>query len=81
MDLCEGGQLWERIRECQVYPEAEAAIVMRTMVQLLRDCHAMGIMHRDIKPENILLLSTEDNCAVKVVDFGVAMFFRPGEME
>ena len=34
----------------------------------------MNIMHRDIKPENIILSNEEDDCSVKIADFGLATF-------
>jgi serine/threonine-protein kinase len=49
-------------------PIAEAAELLRNVLQALQYAHAMGIMHRDIKPENILLGS---GTAV-VADFGIA---------
>lgn len=79
MELCEGGELFDRIKERTRYPEAEAARVMRTLLRVLQFCHAKGVMHRDLKPENILLVSPHSATAIKVIDFGVAAYFSPGE--
>ena len=41
-------------------------------------CVAVGVMHRDLKPENILLCNDASDCEVKVIDYGVAAFFKKG---
>jgi hypothetical protein len=33
------------------YTEAEAAAVVRSVLEALSYCHSLGVMHRDIKPE------------------------------
>lgn len=79
MELCQGGELFERISERKHYPEPEAAMVCRTLVSVVQHCQSHGVMHRDLKPENILLLSKESNTDVKVVDYGLATFVQAGE--
>lgn len=78
MELCEGGELFDRIMVKKRYTEQEGAIVCRTVVGVLRYCHALGYIHRDLKPENILLCSKDNDTSVKVIDFGVATPFTPG---
>ena len=34
--------------------------------------HSKNVAHRDLKPENLLLLSKDDDSAVKIADFGFA---------
>ncbi|CAI5490662.1 unnamed protein product, partial [Closterium sp. Naga37s-1] len=79
MDLCQGGDLWQRVQQRGAYSEAEAAAVVGRLVGLLRDLHALGIMHRDVKPENVLLRREDDDVDVAVIDYGVSVFFNPGE--
>ena len=79
MELCEGGELFERISKRRRYPEPEAAAVCRTLVSVVAHCQNHGIMHRDLKPENILLVSHASHTHVKVVDYGLAAFVKPGE--
>ncbi|CAI5481679.1 unnamed protein product [Closterium sp. Yama58-4] len=78
MELCEGGELFERISKRKHYPENEAAEVCRTLVSVVAHCQSHGLMHRDLKPENILLVSQSSHTRVKVVDYGLAVFVKPG---
>lgn len=41
--------------------------------------HQLGIMHRDIKPENFLLTTEDDSAIVKLADFGLSTYFKPGQ--
>ncbi|MQM05971.1 hypothetical protein Taro_038797 [Colocasia esculenta] len=55
---------------------------LRTAVDVedvVRVCHAHGVMHRDLKPENFLYADETDDSLLKVIDFGLSVFFRPGE--
>lgn len=78
MELCEGGELFERIKQRSRYTEREAALVCRTVASVLAYCHSKGVMHRDIKPENIFLVSKGSDVDVKVGDFGLCAFFHAG---
>ncbi|KAE8679424.1 Calcium-dependent protein kinase 1 [Hibiscus syriacus] len=42
-------------------------------------CHAMGVMHRDLKPENFLFVNQEEDSPLKAIDFGLSIFFKPGD--
>jgi serine/threonine protein kinase len=52
-------------------PESTLHAVMRQLLTGAAEIHARGIIHRNIKPENILV--AEDQSAVKIYDFGLAM--------
>eukprot|EP00271_Cylindrocystis_brebissonii_P000892 TRINITY_DN1106_c0_g3_i1.p1 TRINITY_DN1106_c0_g3~~TRINITY_DN1106_c0_g3_i1.p1 ORF type:complete len:1085 (+),score=157.00 TRINITY_DN1106_c0_g3_i1:358-3612(+) len=79
MELCAGGELFDRIKLRKHYSERAAAKVCKTVAEVLCYIHSLGVMHRDLKPENILLLSKDDDTSVKVIDYGVAAFFKPGK--
>ncbi|KAK4257148.1 hypothetical protein QN277_006772 [Acacia crassicarpa] len=79
MELCEGGELFDRIVARGHYSERAAANVARTIAEVVRMCHANGVMHRDLKPENFLFANKKENSALKAIDFGLSIFFKPGE--
>ncbi|XP_062182617.1 calcium-dependent protein kinase 25-like [Phragmites australis] len=80
MELCAGGELFDRIIAKGQYTERAAASLLRTIVEIVHTCHSMGVMHRDIKPENFLLLSKAEDAPLKATDFGLSVFFKEGEV-
>nr|XP_019069483.1 calcium-dependent protein kinase 8 isoform X2 [Solanum lycopersicum] len=42
-------------------------------------CHRQGVMHRDLKPENFLFGNKKETAPLKAIDFGLSVFFKPGE--
>ncbi|KAG6491008.1 hypothetical protein ZIOFF_052340 [Zingiber officinale] len=79
MELCEGGELFDRIVARGHYSERAAAAVMRTIVEVVQLCHRHGVIHRDLKPENFLFANNKENSPLKAIDFGLSVFFKPGE--
>lgn len=80
MELCSGGELFDRIIAKGSYSEREAAKVGRAIVNVVHVCHFMGVMHRDLKPENFLLVSGEVDSPLKATDFGLSVFIEEGLM-
>ena len=78
MELCAGGELFDRIVARGHYSERAAAHVARTIAEVVRMCHANGVMHRDLKPENFLFANKKENSVLKAIDFGLSVFFKPG---
>ncbi|XP_020218830.1 calcium-dependent protein kinase 32 [Cajanus cajan] len=79
MELCEGGELFDRIVARGHYTERAAAAVTKTIVQVVQMCHKHGVMHRDLKPENFLFANKKETAPLKAIDFGLSVFFKPGE--
>ncbi|KAM7500190.1 hypothetical protein LguiA_024604 [Lonicera macranthoides] len=79
MELCEGGELFDRIVARGHYTERAAAAVTRTIVEVILMCHKHGVMHRDLKPENFLFANKKETAPLKAIDFGLSVFFKPGE--
>jgi calcium-dependent protein kinase len=79
MELCEGGELFDRIVTRGHYTERAAAFVTKTIVEVVQVCHKHGVMHRDLKPENFLFANKKETADLKAIDFGLSVFFKPGE--
>lgn len=71
-ELCNGGELFERIILNRNFSENLAAEYMYQILSGLIACHDAGIIHRDIKPENILFLDKTENSVIKIIDFGIS---------
>lgn len=78
MELCAGGELFDRIIAKGHYSERAAASICRAIVNVVNVCHFMGVMHRDLKPENFLLSSKDENAVLKATDFGLSVFIEEG---
>ena len=79
-EFCAGGELYDRIINSGFFSEALAASIMKQILSCVMYCHSRGVVHRDLKPENFLFESPAANSPIKVIDFGTAQFFTPGEV-
>ncbi|OEH74097.1 CAM CDPK domain-containing protein [Cyclospora cayetanensis] len=79
MELCEGGELFDRIIAEGHFTEKRAALLMRQVFSAVNYLHSNHIMHRDLKPENFLFLSSARDSPLKIIDFGLSCRFKPGE--
>ncbi|KAJ8420440.1 hypothetical protein Cgig2_020299 [Carnegiea gigantea] len=61
------------------YNQRKAAKWTRIIVGVLKTCHSLGAMHRDLKLENFLLVNKDHDFSLKVVDFILSVFFKPGQ--
>jgi len=74
MELCTGGELFDRITECGSFTEKYAAKIFKQILLAIKYCHQNNVCHRDLKPENFLFESKEgDN--LKIIDFGLSKIF------
>ncbi|KAK2659279.1 hypothetical protein Ddye_005812 [Dipteronia dyeriana] len=79
MELCAGGELFDRIVAKGHYSERQAVELIKTIVGVVEACHSLGVMHRDLKPENFLFDSSGDDAKLKATDFGLSVFYKPGQ--
>ncbi|KAI5658094.1 hypothetical protein M9H77_26887 [Catharanthus roseus] len=79
MELCEGGELFDRIVARGHFTEKDAVLVTKTIMEVVMVCHKHGVIHRDLKPENFLFANSSDSAPLKAIDFGLSIFFQPGQ--
>ncbi|KAG0628379.1 hypothetical protein M758_1G022600 [Ceratodon purpureus] len=81
MELCEGGELLDRIlaKKDKRYTEKDAVKIVSQMLNIAAQCHVNGVVHRDLKPENFLFETSKEDSPLKVVDFGLSDFIKPGQ--
>lgn len=75
-EYCQGGELFDRLVKSHHFSERKACEIMEQIVSAVVYCHERKIVHRDLKPENVLLESTDENSALKVIDFGTSTVFN-----
>lgn len=80
MELCAGGELFDRIIAEGHYSERAAAKICRQIVNVVHVCHFMGVMHRDLKPENFLLSTKSEGAMIKATDFGLSVYIEEGKV-
>jgi calcium-dependent protein kinase len=74
MELCTGGELFERILAMGNFTELQAAILMQQLIRSVFYLHNLQICHRDLKPENFILSTKgpieHKDTLLKLIDFG-----------
>ena len=78
MELCSGGNLYEKISKGDPYTEKMASVLMGDILRVAEQCHSRGIIHRDIKPENFLFGNKLMGAPLKMTDFGLADYCKEG---
>ncbi len=76
LELVEGGELLSFCFDSGPLPEATARPLFRDVMDAVDYLHRKGVVHRDLKLENCLL---DRNKRAKLIDFGLANFFLPGQ--
>lgn len=71
LELCSGGELFNRIVAKKQYCKAEAVLVVRQIARGLEAIHKASIVHRDLKPKNCLFLNEQEDSPPKIMDFGL----------
>ncbi|KAL0904288.1 hypothetical protein M5K25_026378 [Dendrobium thyrsiflorum] len=80
MELCEGGELLDRIlSRGGRYTEEDAKVIVLQILSVVAFCHLQGVVHRDLKPENFLFSTRDENAPMKMIDFGLSDFIKPDE--
>ncbi|KAI7935917.1 hypothetical protein MJO28_016152 [Puccinia striiformis f. sp. tritici] len=71
-DLCQGGELFDRICAKGQYYERDARHLVQVVLNAVDYLHSHGIVHRDLKPENLLFRGPEDSADLLIADFGLS---------
>lgn len=80
MELCEGGELLDRIlARGGRYAEEDAKHIVAQMLSVVSFCHVQGVVHRDLKPENFLFATKDEESPMKLIDFGLSDFIKPDQ--
>ena len=78
-EYCNSGELFEYIANKESLSEAEAMTFFRQMVGAIIYCHKNRICHRDLKPDNFMLVKSDTELSVKLIDFGISRsYFKLG---
>jgi calcium-dependent protein kinase len=72
VELLMGGSLMERVKKAKRFPETQALIICKQIIDALEYLEAKSIIHRDIKPENIIFKSKFFGSGIALVDLGFA---------
>lgn len=78
MELCAGGELFHQLEKHGRFSQSDARVLFRHLMQVVLYCHENGVVHRDLKPENILLVTKSSSSPIKLADFGLATYVKPG---
>ena len=77
-EYLEGGELFDRIMECQSFTEGASVEVMQQILSAVLYLHRQGFIHRDLKPENIIFETKDLHSKIKVIDFGTSCAYEKG---
>ena len=81
MQMCTGGELFDRIVKLEKFTEKDAAEIMQKILSAVQHLHEHKICHRDLKPENFLFKNENENAEIKIIDFGLSKKFSKHEQD
>jgi serine/threonine protein kinase len=82
MEICRGGELYERLAARSCYDERAAALLTKQMLAAVAYLHSLRVVHRDLKLEHWLFSTHDqgerDQEQLKLCDFGFGSLVHPG---
>ncbi len=76
LEICSGGELFDRLMKKKKFQEEYASILCEKMLSALNYLHTNNIVHRDIKLENWLFRHQEDDSDIVLIDFGLSQRYN-----
>jgi calcium-dependent protein kinase len=82
MELCTGGELFDRIIDAGHFTEVQAAILMTQIIRAIYYMHEGHVCHRDLKPENFIFQTKDpiEKSLLKIIDFGLSCTFQADQV-
>ena len=74
MELCTGGELYDRLYAKGNYFEKDARNIIKTVLGAVKFIHSRNIVHRDLKPENLIFRNKDADSDLMLADFGLSKF-------
>ena len=57
MELLEGGELLEQLRQNHTFTEAQASALFSQLASAVHYMHSKRVVHRDLKPEVVIIFN------------------------
>ncbi|MBX9666638.1 MAG: serine/threonine protein kinase [Candidatus Obscuribacterales bacterium] len=80
LELVDGITLEQLLKEERRISVEEIIEIMIQLLSALEYAHRANVVHRDIKPGNIMVIRSEQDVRVKVLDFGIAKRLGEGDV-
>jgi len=95
LEYLKGGEVFAKIGEKGNYSEADAAKLMKKLLEAISYCHSKHFIHRDLKLENLILMyefkyinniilkyrDDKSDIDFKIIDFGLANKLEENQLE
>ena len=81
MDLCTGGELFDRICQVGQFYEKDAAKIVFTTLGAVSYLHKLNVVHRDLKPENLLFKTADPDSELLIADYGLSKLVGVGNVD
>ncbi|KAF6158151.1 hypothetical protein GIB67_014945, partial [Kingdonia uniflora] len=59
------GDFFNLFVEKEYYSEKKAALLIKTIVEVVEYCHSLGVTHRDINPDSFLFSNVDEEAPLK----------------
>ncbi|KAF6147891.1 hypothetical protein GIB67_014471 [Kingdonia uniflora] len=78
-ELCAQGDFFNLFVEKDYYSEKKAALLIKTIAEVVEYYHSLGVTHRDINPDSFLFSNVDEEAPLKATSFRFFTFYKPDE--